>query len=248
MRGETICLFSSFCVNLRIKPIKCKGMSDYGIVAFYKENEAEISRHAEAISKMYHLKLRYEKVPDLPASIATLLGQDTVLCILDRTIFKFRKLLKYVYALNKPVVIVHPKDSAEVYNRLKVPVGYLQENKEKVVWANFFQRNNAESRVELVVPKEKDEDIAFMVKNNLEFIEKIFQKSNAQYKKSFVEGSFEKNLKLIFQESDNCVVFVMRPFRVFSVFIPYNLRLFRKYAHTPVLIIPRDDSLYIPCH
>lgn len=223
-------------------------MSNYGIVAFYKENESEVSGHAEAISKMYHLELRYERVPELPASIATLLGQDTVLCILDRTIFKFRKLLKYVYALNKPVIVVHPKDSAEVYNQLKVPVGYLQENKEKVVWANFFQRNNAESTVELVIPKEKDEDIAFMVKNNLEFIENIFRKSNARYKKNFVDGSFEKNLKNLFLQDDHCVIFIMRPFRVFSLFIPYNLRLFRKYAHTPVMIIPRDDSLYIPCH
>lgn len=223
-------------------------MSDYGIVAFYKENEAEISKHAEAISRMYHLQLRYEKVPQLPSLITALLGQNTVLCILDRTIFKFGKLMKYIYALNKPVIIVHPNDSSEVYNRLKVPVGYLQENKEKVVWANFFQRNNPESKIELLVPKEKDEDIAFMVKNNLEFIENIFQKSNAHYEKKIADGSFEKNLKRIFQESDDCVIFIMRPFRVLSFYIPYNIRLFRKYAHTPTLIIPRDDKLYIPCH
>lgn len=223
-------------------------MSDYGIVAFYKENEAEVSVHAEAISAMYHLQLRYEKVPQLPASISALLGQNTVLCILDRTAFHFMKLMKYVYALNKPVIIVHRNDSPEVYNKLKVPVGYLQENKEKVVWANFFQRNNPNSKVKLVIPQEKDEDIAFMVKNNVDFIENIFQKSDACYDKSFVQGSYEKNLKIIFQESDNCVIFIMRPFRIFAFYIPFNLRLFRKYAHTPTMIIPRDDSLYIPCH
>lgn len=223
-------------------------MSNYGIIAFYKESESEISVHAEAISKMYHLQLRYEKVPALPESISALLGQNTVLCILDRTVFGFRKLLKYIYALSKPVIVVHRNDSPQVYNRLKVPVGYLQENKEKVVWANFFQHNNPGSSVELVIPKENDEDIAFMVKNNVEFIENIFSKSNASYDKTYAEGSFEKNLKKIFKESDDCVVFIMRPFRVFSIFIPYNLRLFRKYAHTPTIIIPRDDSLYIPCH
>lgn len=223
-------------------------MSEYSIVAFYKDNEGEVSAHARAISSMYHLKLRYEKLPVVPTSVATLLGQDTVLCILDRTVFSFRKLMKYVYALNKPVIVVHPKDSSEVYNRLKVPVGYLQENKEKVVWANFFQHNNSQSKIELVIPKEKDEDIAFMVKNNVDFIENIFQKSDTQYEKSFVEGSFEKNLKKIFQESNDCVVFIMRPFRIFSIYVPYNIRLFRKYAHTPTMLIPRDDSLYIPCH
>ena len=223
-------------------------MSDYNIIAFYRETQTEISKHAEAVSKMYHLQLRYEKVPRLPTSIAALLGQNTVLCMLDRTIFKFRKLMKYVYTLNRPVIIVHPDDSAEIYNHLKVPVGYLQENKEKGVWANFFQRNNPNAEIALVIPKEKDEIIVSMVKNNVAFIENIFQKSGASYQKSFVEGSFEKNLKKIFQENNDCVVFIMRPFRIFSFYLPYNMRLFRKYAQTPAMIIPRNDSLYIPCH
>lgn len=223
-------------------------MDNYEIVAFYQNAEMEISRHAEAISKMYHLRLRYEKVPQLPEAIVTLLGTNTVLCILDRTTFKFKQLMKYVYALNKPMIVVHKNDSPEVYNRLRVPVGYLQENKEKVVWANFFQHNNPNCDLELVIPREKDENIAFMVKNNVDFIEQILQKSKASYKKSFVEGSFERNLKKLFQQSDDCVLFIMRPFRVFSFYLPYNIRLFRKYAHTPTMIIPRDDALYIPCH
>lgn len=223
-------------------------MANYEIVALYKDHESEVSAHAVAISEMYHLTLRFEKVPEMETAINSLLNQNTVLCVIHRSVFKFRKLLKYVYAITKPVIVVHPNDSPEVYNRLKVPVGYLQENKEKVVWANFFQRNNENSRVELIVPKEKDEDIAFMVKNNVDFIENIFKKSEAQYTKVFVEGSFEKNLKKVFLESDDCVIFIMRPFRVFSFYIPYNIRLFRKYAHTPTLIIPRDESLYIPCH
>lgn len=223
-------------------------MADYGIVAFYKESEAEVAAHAVALSEFYNLHLRYEKVPQLPKTISVLLEQNTVLCILDREVFGFYKLMEYVYALNKPVIVVHRKDSPEAYHNLKVPVGYLQENKEKVVWANFFQRHNPSSQVELVVPQEKDEDIASMVQNNVAFIENIFQNSSARYSKTFVEGSFEKNLKMVFQQSDNCVIFLMRPFRVFGFYLPYNIRLFRKYAHTPTLIIPRDDALYIPCH
>lgn len=223
-------------------------MSTYGIVAFYKETETEVSQQAEAISKCYNLQLRYEKLPEVTTSVTTLLGSEIVLCILERTAFPFGKLMKYVYALNKPVLIVLHSDLPEVYNYLKVPVGYLQENKEKVVWANFFQRNNPHCQIELIVPKEKDEDIAFMVKNNVAFIEGIFKKSAARYSKTFVEGSFEKNLKRIFRENDGCVILIMRPFRVFSFYQPFTIRLFRKYAHAPTLIIPRDDALYIPCH
>ncbi|MEG0795826.1 MAG: hypothetical protein RR397_04855 [Odoribacter sp.] len=223
-------------------------MTNYEIVAFYKEDKKEVTAHATAISTFYNLRLRYEKVPQMQTAISSLLTQETVLCIFDRKCFGFNKLMKYVYALNKPVIIVHPNDSPESYNKLKLPVGYLQENKEKVVWANFFQHNNSNSQVELVIPKEKDEDIASMVKNNVSFIEDIFQKSEARYIKTSVEGSFEKNLKKIFINSDDCIVFIMRPFRIFSFHYPYSIRIFRKYAHTPTMIIPRDDALYIPCH
>lgn len=223
-------------------------MANYEIVAFYKDSETEVAVHADVISALYNLSLRYEKTPEMETSISALLSQNTVLCVFNREVFKFGKLMKYVYALNKPAIIVHRNDSSEVYNSLKIPIGYLQENKEKVVWANFFQRNNSDAKVEMVIPQEKDENIAFMVKNNVDFIENIFQKSNANYTKSFVEGSFEKNLKKIFQDSDKCIIFIMRPFRIFSFYMPYNIRLFRKYAHTPTLIIPRDDELYVPCH
>lgn len=223
-------------------------MSNYEIVAFYKDSQAEVSAHAAVLSALYGLDLRYEKTPEAESSVATLLGQNTVLCVFKREVFGFRKLMKYIYALNKPVIVVHSNDSQEVYNNLKIPIGYLQENKEKVVWANFFQRNNPQAVVEMVIPKEKDENIAFMVKNNVDFIENIFQNSGANYSKVFLEGSFEKNLKKVFVESDNCIIFIMRPFRIFSWFIPYNIRLFRKYSHTPTLIIPRDDELYVPCH
>lgn len=223
-------------------------MDTYEIVAFYKDSENEVVAHAREISALYHLSLRYEKAPETEDSIKALLAQNTVLCVFNRSVFKFGKLMRYVYALTKPTIIIHSNDSFSVYNNLKVPVGYLQENKEKVVWANFFQRNNPNAKVELVIPKEKDEDIAFMVKNNVAFIENIFAKSGANYVKNFVDGSFEKNLKKVFKTSDDCIIFIMRPFRVFSFYIPYNIRLFRKYSHTPTLIIPRDEKLYIPCH
>ena len=223
-------------------------MEDYNIVAFYKERKTEVSRHAEAISQMYHLRLKYEKVPSVPDTITALVGVDTVFCIFGRTVFAFRRLMKYVYALKQPVVIVHPDDPVAVYDRLKVPVGYAQENKEKVVWVNFLHHHHPESKIDLIIPREKDENIAFMVRNNVAFIEQVLRKSKASYTKSSVEGSFEQNLKSLFRENKDSLLFIMRPFRIFSFYLPAHIRLYRKYAHAPVLFIPRNDALYIPCH
>lgn len=223
-------------------------MDEHELIAFYKSDATEVAFAAEEMGALYQLRIRYEQIPGAEDAIGTLLSPQTVVCIFNREVFRFRKLLKYVYALARPVIIVHSKDKKEAYSHLKVPVGYLQENKEKVVWANFFQHRNARSTVEMVIPKEKDEDIAFMVKSNEDFIENVFKNSGAHYTKTYVNYSFEKSLKNIFVASSDCIIFLMRPFRVFSLYIPLNLRIFRKYAHTPALIIPRDDALYVPCH
>lgn len=223
-------------------------MARYEIIAFYKKDKAEVVAHAAKISASYGWDLRYEKAPEMPESLITMFTEDTVACVFSRDSFGFFKLLKYIYQLKKPVFIVRERFSTESYDLLKVPVGYLQENKEKVVWANFFQRSNPSARIELVIPEEKDEDIAGMVENNVAFIENIFDNSDAKYTKTYLKGSFEKILKVTFKKEERSVIFLMRPFRIFAIYRPLNLRLFNRYAHTVVLIIPRDDELYVPCH
>lgn len=223
-------------------------MSKYEVIAFYKASENEVRVHAERFAGLYGLELRFEQLPLKEEAITDYVGEYTVVCMFNRDPFSVRKLLKYVYRVMKPALIFSNSYSTEAYNFLKVPVGYLSENKEKVVWANFFQRNNSHSDIELLIPREKDEQIAGMVNDNVCFIENIFGNSRALYKKTYVELEFEKLLEHAFRTQENSVVFLMRPFRVFSFFIPYYLRIYKRYAHTQILIIPRDDELYIPCH
>ena len=62
------------------------------------------------------------------------------------------------------------------------------------------------------------------------------------------EKSFEKSLIKVLQDLSPGITLMMRPFRLFPFYYPYTVRLYRKHARSEVLIIPRDDSLYIPCH
>lgn len=223
-------------------------MANYEIIAFYKDSEDEITIQAGKLHEFYGLEVRYEKLPVDETSIGAFLSDKTVMCLFNRDYLGFHKLLKYVYRVGKPMLIVRSSYSCEAYNHFNIPVGYLQENKEKVVWANFLQRYNPNSTIELTIPEEKDEGIAHLVQNNVSFIENIFNNSGARYTRSLFKGSFERILKDTFRKTDDAIVFLMRPFRLFSFYTPLNLRIFRRYAHTPTLIIPRDDELYIPCH
>lgn len=223
-------------------------MTDYEIIVFYREDPAELVSVAEGFAAFYRLRLRYEQIPDLPVAITAFFNENTIMCIFQRQGCAFRRLMKYVYALKRPALIVCGEKSGVAFRSLKVPVGYLPENKEKVMWVNFFRHYNPECQVELVVPHEKDEGIARQVANNVGFFRQVFQKSGVSYNKTSTETGFENTLRQIFQQTDDATVLLMRPFRLFSFQIPLALQLFRKYGRTPALIIPRDDALYIPCH
>ncbi|MDL2251332.1 hypothetical protein LJC12_00600 [Odoribacter sp. OttesenSCG-928-J03] len=223
-------------------------MVNYEIIAFYKENKEEVLIHAEALKEKLNLDLRYEKMPSNRKSTRKLVTENTVLSIFNRTTMNYRTLLKYVYEIPGPVLLVSPSDSLESYDKLKIPVGYLMENKEKVVWANFLQKKNSSIAIELLIPTEKDDNIRSMVASNVRFMENVLDNSNSVYTKSLIDKGFEDLLKTTFVNTKDGVVLVMRPFRVFSFFIPPNLRLYDSHGRSQVLLIPRDDELYVPCH
>lgn len=221
---------------------------NYEIVAFYKHKESEVSVHAEHVCATFGLELRYEKVPRTASTIAAILNEKSVICLFNWDSFNTYRLMKYVYHLPRPSLIVRSAWSKDGYQHLKIPVGYLQENKEKVVWANFLQKHNTNVDIELIVPKEEDAEICSMINNNLFFIKKILTSSEAHFTETLAEENTGTSLKSVFQTVDNSMVLIMRSFRLFTFYVPFRLRMFVKYGHTPTLIIPRDEELYIPCH
>ena len=165
----------------------------YEIVAFYKQEIEEIRECAENIGRLYGWRYRCEKIPGSGKLLSACMGEDSVLCLLKRKSYSFYRLMKYVYALNKPVLVLQDR-------------------------------------------------------NNLAFMERILKHSEARYEVVNEEKSFEKSLIKVLQDLSPGITLMMRPFRLFPFYYPYTVRLYRKHARSEVLIIPRDDSLYIPCH
>ena len=179
----------------------------YEIVAFYKQEIEEIRECAENIGRLYGWRYRCEKIPGSGKLLSACMGEDSVLCLLKRKSYSFYRLMKYVYALNKPVLVLQDHFSADTFQQLKIPVGYLKEN-----------------------------------------MERILKHSEARYEVVNEEKSFEKSLIKVLQDLSPGITLMMRPFRLFPFYYPYTVRLYRKHARSEVLSIPRDDSLYIPCH
>lgn len=223
-------------------------MAKYEVIAFYKKDVEEISVHAEQFGSLFGLDVRYEVLPGSASVLSALQTEKTVFGLFNKDYLSVKKLLKYVYALTRPSLIISSSYSPDAFKRLTLQVGYLPENKEKVVWANFLQRSNPSVEIELVVPTESDDEIAKMVSDNLFFTENVLNNSKATFHKRHATEATGDNLKAILKSSADSTVFIMRTYRLFSFFVPFRLRLFAHYACSPVLIIPRDEDLYVPCH
>ena len=78
----------------------------YEIVAFYKQEIEEIRECAENIGRLYGWRYRCEKIPGSGKLLSACMGEDSVLCLLKRKSYSFYRLMKYVYALNKPVLVL----------------------------------------------------------------------------------------------------------------------------------------------
>ncbi|MDR1755607.1 MAG: hypothetical protein LBR65_01415 [Culturomica sp.] len=223
-------------------------MAVYELIAFYRETEEETAGCARLWADFFQLDIRYEKLPEVESSVGMFVTEHTVLCLISREFLSFRKALKYVYRLSKPVLLCGSACKPKSLLKFTVPVGYALENKEKALWVNFFQRRNPQVDVALVAPLEKDPWIAQRVEGNVGFIERVLENSGGNFRRSSFAGTFKRLLTGLFREPENGTVFLMRPFRLCSWVIPQNLRVCSRYPHTSTVIIPRDESLYIPCH
>lgn len=223
-------------------------MTDYSLVAFYQKEPSEVKATALAVSRIFRLSMRLLPLPYRVKEMQTVLTENTVLGVICMKEHQLLKCLKYVYALPCPVLIVPEKVDCTDCADLKIPVGYERETRECAVWANFLYHRNPGLNLELIVPKEWDSGIAAQVDDNLSFMKNIFIKSQIPYRETFMPYSFEKSLGLIGQKAQKEIILMMRPFRLFSYYIPNLFRLIFRGDRAAVLVIPRDESLYLPCH
>ncbi len=223
-------------------------MAAYELIAFYRETEEETAACARLWADFFRLDIRYEKLPEVGSSIGALVLEHTVLCLINRDCLSFRRALKYLYRLSKPVLLCGSVCNPQSLLQFTVPVDYAQENREKAVWINFFQRRYPQVDVTLVAPSEKDPWIAQRVEGNVQFIERVLEKSGGKFRRLSFAGTFKRLLTGLFRDPQDATVFLMRPFRLCSWVIPWSLRICGRHPYTPTVIIPRDESLYIPCH
>ncbi|MDR0982223.1 MAG: hypothetical protein LBM07_03125 [Culturomica sp.] len=224
-------------------------MENYKLSAFYESSMDEIVAQAEMFSSGFNLNLKYEKLPTKPAEIKSLLNDKIVFCLFNKDKIDFQRLIKYVYAATCPSLLIGSSDLSQDYANLELPIDYKMETKETVAWLNFLMKRSNDTSLELIIPKERDENIRNMVNSNLDFIENTFHKSKTIYNRITYEKGFEKMLYDFMQHHRKGITVMMRPVRTFSFFIPLYLRIYRRSdVRTPLLLIPRDENLYVPCH
>ncbi len=97
--------------------------------------------------------------------------------------------LKVIGDSKVPFVVVQtkpPKD--ETYKSIVLPLDISKEAKEKVIWAIYYGKM-FRSKIHILVANETDSYLAKLVKNNLIYTKKLFDKNEIEYEINVSEGN-----------------------------------------------------------
>lgn len=218
----------------------------YDVIAFYKNTKEEVQFYVEQLNQHTQWHIRYEQLPNVHKLITAFFGEDTTLCIINRNALSDKDLYKYVYKLERPVLIIHNQASISYLRCTCLPVSYARETKEIVAWANYIQRTTDSQMIDIIIPREKDENFVNGVYNNLYYLRKVFTDASARFQMTQVEVKFDPMLQIMLYKADRLIL-TMRPQSILPFIKPQIFKSLPKTS-AQIFIIPTAKNIYVPCH
>ena len=135
-------------------------------------------------------------------------------------------------------------------NHTALTMTHRREGKEKLVWASYLARF-LNSRITIAHPDYSDGDLRMRWRNNMRFVDKMFNPLNIQYKTAILSQSTQVDLAALEQLQPNLLIARTtdtrdRDFVDWLLPLP-ELRLLTHPSHTPLLFLNPRDDLYILC-
>ncbi|MEI8202794.1 MAG: hypothetical protein WCH34_07260 [Bacteroidota bacterium] len=164
-----------------------------------------------------------------------------------------RKVLKLARKSRIPFLLVQNKTPyPSQFKNIVLPVDFLQQTKEKALWASYFHRFN-ESIIHAITTPYKDEYYRMHSKNNLKFIQRMYHNLDVEYQTLEIAGA---NLKLdqaaidYAAKIDAALVVIMTTldYNIDDMIMgPPELKLIQNQHQIPVLCLNQRNDIYVLC-
>lgn len=165
--------------------------------------------------------------------------------------FSVKKALKLIKESRFPVMTVTSDyANTNAYKNILLPLDIERQNKEKALWAGYFCRF-FNSKIHILLPKYKDEGLAKLVNDNLEFVEKLYCNLEIDYSVHNVDNSSyfdEYALSLAENFDAGAEVIMMTKYYTLADLItgPRERKIIGNHK-LPILCINQRDDLYVLC-
>ncbi len=162
-----------------------------------------------------------------------------------------KKAIKFIKESRFPIMVVanKPKNDNH-YNEVLLSLDMERQNKEKALWAGYFNRFN-NSIVHILTPEYKDEGLAKLVKDNVDFVEKLYANLDIKYKlTSHKSSSYFDKSALEYAKNHNIgtsIIMMTKYYTLADIITGPRERKIIGKSDIPLLCINQRDDLYVLC-
>ena len=164
-------------------------------------------------------------------------------------LFSVKKALKFIRQSRFPVMTVtETVEDTTRYKNILLTLDIERQNKEKALWAGYFSRFYG-SVIHILYPEYKDEGLAKLVRDNVDFVEKLYENLEISYDKYPVPSQSHLDAYALTDthESGALVIMMTRYYTLGDILTGPRERKIIGQTGLPVLCINQRDDLYVLC-
>ncbi|RLD61430.1 MAG: hypothetical protein DRJ01_07895 [Bacteroidetes bacterium] len=220
------------------------------------ENKNKLKIISENIHNEYNIEVAYDIIPGKPEklneikSIASGLKKniDPLLIIIGIN-NNIKGLLKLIKISKTPIISIQNKNlTKDFYNNIIVPMDFLKEAKEKLLWAIYFGKNIG-STIHFLFAEEKDEYLHQKSEDNLMFTKKTLSNyPNIKYKIHKInrgKKSIDECALIFTKEEIPGLIIIMRNKNY--IFSRPEKKIILNNEKTSIMCLNRNENFYVPC-
>ena len=164
-------------------------------------------------------------------------------------LFTAKKALKFIRQSRFPVMTVTVYlENVTDYKNILLTLDIERQNKEKALWAGYFSRFYG-SVIHILYPKYRDEGLVKLVRDNVDFVEKLYDNLEISYDKYQVPSQSHLDAYALTDthESGALVIMMTRYYTLADVLTGPRERKIIGKTSIPILCINQRDDLYVLC-
>ena len=171
----------------------------------------------------------------------------------NRTTFNRKKAFSFIKPSRHPVLVVgNQMPGINIFKLVLLPIDIYLNSKEKAMWAGYFHRYY-QAPVHIIYSLFKDEFLLQKVKDNLAFVEKLYQNLNINYALHPITPPVDNidyhSMKIAPQFQATLTVIMMTRYRSLTDLLlgVKEKKMIGNPIGFPVLCLNERDDLYVLC-